>query len=118
MSQRNMSKRRQEKILKKQKQQKKIAIILIIVVILACLAGIGWVFYDKSQQEKAKQEAEALKKKQMEISRQETDSANVNVDSILEYLGGLDTELLNKEITVYVDAATGEAVSSESVSAE
>ena len=73
--------------------------------------------YDKAQQERAAEEAEAKKQEEIERSRQNTDGSTVNVDPILEYLSGLDVELLNEEIAPDKSTVTGGSVSSEGASA-
>lgn len=112
MSQKKLSKKRQEELLKKQKQQKRLVVLMIAMVIVAFAGSIGWIAYDKHQKSKAAEEAAAKKKQEMIDSKANTDSSIVNVDALLEYLSGLDTELLNEEI-VPSTAITQEAVSSD-----
>lgn len=107
MSQRN--KNWQETRLKKQQQQKKTAVLLIVIVVLACVGGIGYTIYDNGRQAEEKKAAEALEQEQIEVSRKNTDSSTVNVDAVLDYLSGLDTELLNEDIVPESQAATQEA---------
>lgn len=116
MSQRTGNhKKQQESALQKRKQQKKIAILLIVVVVLACAGGVAYTVYDNHKQEEARKQEVADKKAQMEVSRQETDASVVNVDAVLEYLSGLDTELLNEEIVPEMEEVSLEAVSGSSV---
>lgn len=88
---------------KQQKRQKYTAIALIVTAVIACAAGIGWtVLRDPGTNQEAEQ------------SRKNTNSKTVNVDPLLEYLSGLDTELLNEEIAP--QAVSEQAASEESVS--
>jgi len=104
----NKKKKKQEAALKKQKQQKKIAIMLIVVVILACIGGGAYMVYENYKEEQAIKE-------EIKKSKDATNETTVNVDPLLEYLSGVDTELINEEITPDNTAATNEAVSPASV---
>lgn len=98
--------RKEKDLQKKQKQQKTIAILLIAIVILAIAGGIAYTVYEDKMQEKAQQEA-------IDTSRKNTNSSTVNVNPILDYLSGIDTELLNEEISPVVEDTTTEAISAE-----
>ena len=88
---------------KQRKKQKYIAAAMIVTVAVACAVGIGWRIFQNQDSDRISQEAEQ--------SRNNTNSKTVNVDPILDYLSGLDTELLNEEIAP--QAVTQQAAASE-----
>lgn len=111
MSQEKMSKKKKEELLKQQQKQKKIAILLIALVVAACAGGIGWTVYDNYKTEQADKEAKKQLEEEQKVSKENTNSETVNVDSLLDYLSGLDTELLNEEIAPELEETTSAAVS-------
>lgn len=109
MEQRNKGSRREQELKDQRRKQKKTAILLIVLVAVVCAGGIGYSVYDKHQKEQADKEASKQEQQQLQESKQNTGEDTVNVDPLLDYLSGLDTELLNEEIApVSENAVSGQ----------
>lgn len=106
--QKQIKKQRQQK--KWKKNEKKIAILLILIVVVVCLLGIGFLVFRDYQKKQSELQQQKEKQQQIEQSVKETDKNHVNINPLLEYLDGIDTELLNEEIAPDPVEATGAGV--------